>query len=185
MTWLLSWHFLAFVLFLTSLVYVKKYMAMPDRVLVMGRDNSFYKGKSCDVGSRCVYYDVAAKAVDVFLARRHEEDVDSRKLAFVYDKKALFAIRARINDDVKMFQERKLSQEPQITAFNYSEGVTGPLVLVEGFLHRNGEYFGYPYYQKLGFALKLRLKRAEEAASLPYMVEKAKYWEWEIKEEAK
>lgn len=171
-------HLLCVTFLLIGLFFVRQYMTMPDRVIVLARDSSVYLGNSAPVESGRVIEDVALRAAYALLSRRYDV-TNERTLAFVFTKRGQGQAKGYLNDTQEMFEKRRVYQE--IESVKVDSGlVNGQYhALVKGVLVRSGVYFGHAYLNRRDFALMMRLERSSTGTELPFKVAGMRYWEEE------
>lgn len=163
-------------------LFAYRYMLMPDRVLVLGRDRNIYIGNSAPVESGLVLEDVALRAAYAVLARRYD-DRNERALEMVFTKRGRGQAKSYLSSTHEMFKERRLFQEIDSCEVQYSKKGGQYFALVKGVLRRNGVYFGHPYTQMRDFALMMRLERSANDNELPFKVAGMKFYEEEAENE--
>ncbi|UKI34452.1 MAG: hypothetical protein L6W00_14415 [Lentisphaeria bacterium] len=75
-------HLVCIVALLVGLLFGYLYMKMPDRVIVLARDNTIYLGNSASLDSGRVIEDIALRATYALLSRRYDVRPD-RAISFV------------------------------------------------------------------------------------------------------
>jgi len=159
-----------------------RYMLMPDRVLVLGRDRNIYIGNSAPVESGTVLEDIALRAAYTVLSRRYDYQND-RPLEMVFTKRGQGQAKSYLSSTQELFKERQLFQEIDSCEVQYSKKDGQYFALVKGILKRNGVYFGHPYTQMRDFALIMRLEHSQSNYELPFKVAGMKYYEEETENE--
>ncbi len=163
-------------------LFAYRYMLMPDRVLVLGRDRNIYIGNSASVESAVVIEDIAMRAAYTVLSRRYDYQ-NMRPLEMIFTKRGQSQAKSYLSSTEEMFKERQLFQEIDSCEVQYSKKDGQYFALVKGVLKRNGVYFGHPYTQMRDFALIMRLERVENNNELPFKVGGMKYFEEETEDE--
>ncbi len=179
--WLI-YHLMVFITIGMNVFFAYKYMLMPDRVLVLGRDRNIYIGNSAPVESGLVLEDVALRAAYAVLARRYD-DRNERALEMVFTKRGRGQAKSYLSSTHEMFKERRLFQEIDSCEVQYSWNDGQYFALVKGVLRRNGMYFGHSYTQMRDFALMMRLERSANDNELPFKVAGMKFYEEEAENE--
>ncbi len=179
--WLI-YHIVVFITIVIGAFFAYKYMSMPDRVLILGRDRNIYIGNSASVESGLVLEDIAMRAAYAVLSRRYDYQ-NMRPLEMIFTKRGQSQAKSYLSSTQEMFKERQLFQEIDSCEVQYSQKDGQYFALVKGTLKRNGMYFGHPYAQMRDFALMMRLERTENNYELPFKVAGMKYYEEETENE--
>ena len=79
-------HLVCMVSLLVGLLFGYLYMKMPDRVIVLARDNTVYLGNSAPLDAGRVIEDVALRATYALLSRRYDVE-DNRAISFTFTKR--------------------------------------------------------------------------------------------------
>ena len=171
-------HIVCVTALLTGMLFAYLYMKMPDRVIVMARDNSIYLGNSAPLESRRVIEDAAMRATFALLSRRY--DIQNEKaINFAFTKRGQGQAKGYLNDTQETFEKRKIFQEVETATVETAILQGQHHALVKGTLLKRGIYFGHPYQQKRDFALMMRLEKSESDTELPYKVAGMRYYEEE------
>ncbi len=171
-------HLVCMVSLLVGLLFGYLYMMMPDRVIVLARDNTVYLGNSAPLDAGRVIEDVALRATYALLSRRYDVE-DNRAISFAFTKRGQGQAKGYLNDTAEMFKKRQIFQEIESVSVESAMLNGQRHALVKGTLSRRGVYFGHPYHNKLDFALMMRFEKSESDKELPYKVAGMKYWEEE------
>ncbi len=179
--WLI-YHIVVLLAVCIGAYFAYRYMLMPDRVLVLGRDRNIYIGNSAPVESGLVLEDIALRAAYTVLSRRYDYQND-RTLEMIFTKRGQGQAKSYLSGTQELFKERQLFQEIDSCEVQYSKKDGQYFALVKGVLRRNGVYFGHPYTQMRDFALIMRLERSQSNYELPFKVAGMKYFEEETENE--
>lgn len=166
---------------IVGICYARKYMLMPDRVIIVDDAGSIYRGSSGNVICRESAEDIARRCAFAFLDRSFEHDHWPLCEA-LFGRSAQKSLSDLIRKTRNEFQEQKIRQIPEIRnvellPLNTSEQC---LAFVSGTLYRSGVYMKIPYSQKLEFTLGLRLIRSPEEKTFPLRVLRMTYEEKSI-----
>ena len=172
-------HLVCIVALLVGLLFGYLYMKMPDRVIVLARDNTIYLGNSASLDSGRVIEDIALRATYALLSRRYDVRPD-RAISFVFTKRGQGQAKGFLNDTQEMFEKRQIFQEIESAEVESAILNGHHHALVKGVFHRRRFYFSHPYWNKLEFALMMRLEKGESDRDLPYKVAGMRYWEEEF-----
>jgi len=176
------YHITVFFAIAIGAFFAYRYMLMPDRVLVLGRDRNIYIGNSAPIESGLVLEDIALRAAYTVLSRRYDYQND-RPLEMVFTKRGQGQANSYLNSTQELFKERQLFQEIDSCEVQYSKKDGQYFALVKGILRRNGVYFGHPYTQLRDFALIMRLEHSSNNYELPFKVAGMKFYEEETENE--
>ena len=102
-------HILCIFFLASGLAFACLYMKMPDRVIVVSRDQSIYLGNSAPLESERVLHNAALRAADALLSRRYDVPND-RAVDFAFTRRGQGQAKNYLNDTHETFEERKIFQ---------------------------------------------------------------------------
>lgn len=155
-------------------------MKMPDRVILMGRAKNIFIGNSESLISKRVLYLIAQQAALALLEREYDYS-NKKHLKMFFSKKAMSVVENYLGREKEFFTDRKITQHLEIERVSHlKESSSSFKVLIQGFVFRDGVYFGHKYKNKSEFALTMRLQKTSNVKRLPLEVINLKFQEWEV-----